>query len=64
VRAQQLMNDVEALALGGVLPIQGVAILQLLGWSHVRIVIDDVHLLRQVGKNEFVVGIRRHEVDA
>jgi len=61
---QQLMHDVQPLALGRVVAIDRVARLELLGRSHVRVVIDYVDFLRQIGKNELVVGVGRHEVDA
>ncbi len=49
VSAEQLVHDVEALALGCVVAIDLVPGFQLLGRRQVRVVIDRVHLLRKIG---------------
>ncbi len=62
VCAQQLVHDVQSLALCGVVDVDLVPRFELLGRRHVRIVIDRVHFLRQIREHELVVRLGRHEI--
>ena len=64
VRAQQLVDDVQPLRLRRVLDLDLAPRLDLLLGRHVVVVIDAMHLLRQIRQDERVVLVRRHEVDA
>ena len=64
VRAQELVDDVERLALRRILALDCLTSVELLLGRHVRMVVDPVHLGRDVGQHELVGMVRRHEVDA
>ncbi len=64
VSPKELVDDVEFLGLGRELDLEVALERDLLLGRQVRISIDPVHLLRQVGQHERVVLVRRHEVDA
>ena len=51
MRAQQLVNDVEALALPRVVAIQDIALLDPFFGSEIRIAVDAMHFLRKFGKH-------------